>query len=412
MAFFVSSGSHGQKDRDRAMSESSKTDAKVILALSLVHFIGDFYVSFVSPLFPVFVERFSLTLAQVGLIAGVSRFLAFIVQPSAGYIADHYQTRFFVLGGPLLAIVFIPLVGVAPCFLVLLLFVSLGSIGSSLFHPTCAGMVSDYAGRHLGFSMSIFNLGGTVAFALGPLFITRIVESYGLQVSPFTMILGLAVMVVLIRIVPLPAGEELKDLGFIESLRQVLGQVWKSIAIIWIVMVLRSFVGQSFWTFMPVLFSQEGLSLASIGLIISLLTMAGALSGLVAGHVSDRIGYKPVFYLTHALTTPCLLMLLYLPSRWVYVSASLAGFFVMATLPLGVAMAQELAPKGRSMVSSLMMGLAFGAGGMMTPLTGQLADLYSIRTVLSVIAFIPLPTIAIIALLPGRKPGSPAAAIP
>ena len=390
------------------MSESSKTDAKVILGLCLVHFIGDFYISFVSPLFPVFVEKFSLTLAQVGLIAGVSRFLAFIVQPSAGYIADHYRTRFFVLGGPLLAIVFIPLVGVAPCFLVLLLFVSLGSIGSSLFHPTCAGMVSDHAGRNLGFSMSIFNLGGTVAFALGPLFITHIVESYGLQASPFTMILGLAVMVLLIKIVPLPQGEGLKDLGFIESLRQVLGQVWKSIAIIWIVMVLRSFVGQSFWTFMPVLFAQEGLSLTSIGLIVSLLTMAGAISGLIAGHLSDKIGYKPVFYLTHALTTPCLLMLLYLPSRWVYFSAPLAGFFVMATLPLGVAMAQELAPKGRSMVSSLMMGLAFGAGGMVTPLTGQLADLYSIRAVLGLIAFIPLPTIGVIALLPNRKPGSPA----
>jgi len=390
------------------MSENSKANAKVILGLALVHFIGDFYISFVSPLFPVFVEAFSLTLAQVGLIAGVSRFLAFIVQPSAGYIADHYRTRFFVLGGPLLAIVFIPLVGVAPSFLALLIFVSLGSIGSSLFHPTCAGMVSDYAGRHLGFSMSLFNLGGTVAFALGPLFITRIVESYGLRVSPFTMILGLAVMVLLIKIVPLPQGEGLKDLGFIESLKQVLGHVWKPILIIWLVMVLRSFVGQSFWTFMPVLFAAEGFSLASIGLIVSLLTMAGAASGLLAGHVSDKIGYKPIFYLTHALTTPCLLMLLYLPGRWVYLSAFLAGFFVMATLPLGVAMAQELVPTGRSMVSSLMMGLAFGVGGMMTPLTGQLADLYSIRAVLSVIAFIPLPTIGVIALLPSRKPGPPA----
>ena len=149
------------------MMEHRRTaDVRVIFALFLVHFTGDFYISFVSPLLPVFVEKFSLTLTQVGLMVGISRFLAFVVQPPVGYLADHYRTRFFVLAGPLLTIVFIPLVGIAPAFLSLILFISLGSIGSSMFHPTVAGMVSSYAGRHFGFSMSIFNMGGTLAFAV------------------------------------------------------------------------------------------------------------------------------------------------------------------------------------------------------------------------------------------------------
>jgi FSR family fosmidomycin resistance protein-like MFS transporter len=66
-------------------------------------------------------------------------------------------------------------------------------------------------------------------------------------------------------------------------------------------------------------------------------------------------------------------------------------------------MAQELAPKGRSMVSSLMMGLAFGTGGMMTPLTGKLADVFSIRPVLTLLALIPLLTTGLIAFLPERR---------
>lgn len=57
---------------------------KVIFSFTLVHFIGDFYVSFVIPILPVFVEKFSLTLAQVGLVVGISRLLAFIVQPPVG----------------------------------------------------------------------------------------------------------------------------------------------------------------------------------------------------------------------------------------------------------------------------------------------------------------------------------------
>jgi FSR family fosmidomycin resistance protein-like MFS transporter len=378
------------------MSEISKTSVKVIFALTLVHFIGDFYFSFVTPLLPVFVDRFSLTLTQVGLITGISRLLAFIVQPSVGYLADHYHTRFFVLGGPLLAVVSIPLVGVAPGFLVLILFICLGSIGSSMFHPTSAGMVSTYAGRHFGLSMSIFNMGGTLAFGVGPIFIAYFVSAYGLGASPFAMVLGLPVMLILFKIVPQPEGEGLGKLGFFGSIKEVLGTVWKSILLIWVVMVLRSFVGQSFLTFIPILLSKEGHSLVSIGAMVSLFTLAGAISGLLGGHLSDRFGYKPIFYVTHGLATPCLYLMLALRGKWVYLTVFMAG----------VAMAQELAPRGKSLVSSLMMGLAFGTGGMMTALTGKLADHFSIRPVLSCLVIIPFLTTGLIALVKEKKSSS------
>ena len=385
------------------MTETLKTDVKVIFTLTLVHFIGDFYGSFVTPLLPVFVQKFSLNLTQVGLITGISRILSFIVQPSVGYIADHYKTRSFVLGGPLLAIIFIPLIGISTGFLMVVFFISLGSIGSSMFHPTSAGMVSTYAGRNFGFSMSIFNAGGTLAFGIGPLFITSFVASYGLEATPFTMILGFAIMAFLFRVVPLPGGEGLKNLGFIGSIKEALGTVWKSIALIWVVMVLRAFVGQSFLTFIPVLFGKEGYSLVSIGTVVSLFVVAGAISGLLAGHFSDRFGYKPIFFATHGLATPSLYLLIHLSGNWIYPGVFLAGFFVLATLPLGVAMAQELAPRGKSMVSSLMMGLAVGTGGMMTALTGKLADMFSIRPVLSWLAIIPLLTTGFLALVHEKK---------
>lgn len=387
------------------MENPRTADIKVIFGLTLVHFTGDFYSSFITPLFPVFIEHFSLTLTQVGLIAGISRLLAFVVQPSVGYLAEQYRTRLFILGGPLLAIVFIPLVGIAPCFLVLLLFISLGSIGSSMFHPTTAGMVSSYSGQHFGLSLSIFSMGGTIAFAIGPLFITYLVSFYGLVASPFTMIFGLALMVLLLRIVPLPQGQGLESRGFINGIKEILGTVWRSIMLMVVVMVLRAFVAQSFLIFIPVLYTREGYSLISIGTMVSLFTVAGTISGLIAGHLSDRIGYKPIFYLAHSLTTPSLYLLLYLPGNWVYFSVSLAGFFAMATLPLGVAMAQEMAPKGRSMVSSLMMGFAFGLGGIMIPLTGKLAEIFSIRGVLVFLAIIPLLTTGLISLLPEKKSG-------
>jgi FSR family fosmidomycin resistance protein-like MFS transporter len=382
------------------MDHTGNTDIKVIIGLTLVHFIGDFYSSFINPLLPVFVQKYALTLTEVGLLAGLSRFLAFIVQPTVGYLADYYRTRFFILGGPFLAIVFIALVGVAPSYPILLVFISLGSIGSSMFHPSTAGMISTYAGRHFGLSMSVFNTGGTFAFGLGPIFITYLVGIYGLEASPVTMVFGLAIMMVLLKIVPPPHGEGLARLGFFGSLKEVLGSVWKPIVLIWVVMVLRAFVGHSFRTFLPVLYAQEGYALVAVGAIISLFTVAGAVSGLLAGHLSDRVGYKPIFYLAHGLTTPSLFLLLYLKGNWVFCAAFLAGFFAMATLPLGVAMAQELAPKGKSIVSSLMMGLAFGLGGILMPLTGKLAEIFSIRGVLLSLTILPCLTIFLIALLP------------
>ena len=385
------------------MEHSRNADIKVIFALTLVHFIGDFYYSFVNPLLPVFVDKFSLTLTQVGLIAGISRLLAFVVQPWVGYFADRFRTRFFVLGGPLLAVIFISLVGIAPNFLVLILFSSFGAIGTSMFHPTSAGMVSTHSGKHYGFSMSIFNLGGTLAFGVGPLFITYFVSTYGLEASPFTILFGLVVVAILFKIIPLPQQESLRNLSLIGTIKEVLGTVWRSIILIWVIMVLRSFVTQSFSTFIPVLYAKEGYSLVSIGSIVSVLTMGGAISGLLAGHLSDRIGYKPIFYFAHGLTTPSLYLLLYLPGNWVFFSAFLVGFFSMATLPLGLAMALELAPKGKSIIASLMMGLAFGTGGMITPLVGNLADIFSIRSVFFFLAIIPLLTVGLIFLLPEKK---------
>lgn len=73
---------------------------------------------------------------------------------------------------------------------------------------------------------------------------------------------------------------------------------------------------------------------------------------------------------------------------------------MFASLPLAVAMAQTLAPKGRSMVSSLMMGLAYGLGGLASPLIGRLADIYSIESVLLYLAFLPVISIILISKFP------------
>ena len=382
------------------MNDFTKANIKILFALTLVHFTGDFYSSFISPLYPLFIQKMGLSLAQVGIISGVARLLAFIVQPSVGYMADRYSTRHFILIGVLMPVIFIPLSGITPGFRTLLVVVTLGSIGSSMFHPSVTGLVPAYAGNQTGFAMSVFNTGGTFAFGIGPLFITWYAGRFGLSALPFTMAFGIMAAWYLYWTVPVPQSEGLRRLGFWGSLKESLGSVWKTIVCIWLVMVIRAVAGQSFLTFMSVYYVEKGFSVFSAGSLFSLFTVAGTVSGLTAGHLADHIGFKPVFIFAHALMTPVLILFLSLQGQWVYLGAIVAGALVLATLPLGVAMAQILAPKGKSMVASLMMGFAFGLGGIITPLVGKLADIYSIHSVLMGISFLPLLSLPLIFTFP------------
>jgi FSR family fosmidomycin resistance protein-like MFS transporter len=188
--------------------------------------------------------------------------------------------------------------------------------------------------------------------------------------------------------------------GFLETLRQTLGSVWQPILLIWIVMVMRALVGQSLMTFMPVLWVQKGHTIVSAGVLFSIFAISGTVAGILCGHLSDRMGYKRLLWITHGLMTPFLLVFLLVPGKWIYPATILAGGFNMASLPLGVVMAQKIAPKGRSMVASLMMGLAFGTGGIFSPIVGKLGDIFTIQSVLLILVCIPVLSLIPIYFIP------------
>jgi FSR family fosmidomycin resistance protein-like MFS transporter len=305
-------------------------------------------------------------------------------------------------------ILFIPLAGWTTGFYGLLLCLVIGSTGSSLFHPPVTGMVPLYAGRKLGLAMSIYNTAGTLAFAVGPIFITWYVARFGLGAMPATMAIGLLIWIYFYGVIPKPQGDDMAQYGFIETLRQTLGRVWRPILLIWIVMVMRALVGQSLMTFMPVLWVQKGHTIVSAGVLFSIFTLSGTVAGIVCGHLSDRMGYKKLLWFTHGLMTPLLIVFLLASGPWIYPATILAGGFNMASLPLGVVMAQKIAPRGRSMVASLMMGLAFGTGGILSPIVGKLGDLFSIQSVLMILVCIPLLSLIPLYFIPevGNQDGA------
>ncbi|MBW1993130.1 MAG: MFS transporter [Deltaproteobacteria bacterium] len=382
------------------MTRITKINKKAIFALFLVHFSGDFFLSFVRPLLPVLAKKFFLNLAQVGVITAVATLMGFLIQPVFGFMADRYRPRRILLVSSLMGAVCIPLVGVVPSFVIVLALIGLGSISSAIYHPTAAGMVSVFAGQHTGFSISIFGLVGILGFTLGPIVSSTFVSIYGLNLLPVTTIFGFFVFICLIILIPASKEETDKPKEALSAIRDTLGKVWIPVALIWILAVSRGFVEQTLLTFIPMLYSSEGHSLVSVGAIISLFTVGGSLSAIVCGHLVDRIGFKPVYYFSFGLSSPFLLLFIFGTGWWIYPLAFISGFLMLATLYPGVTLAQQVAPNNRSLVSSIVMGFAIGISGILMPLAGRLADAFGIRPVLSIIALIPFAALIAVRHLP------------
>ena len=385
------------------MIETTAINRKAIFALFLVHFIGDFFQSFIRPLLPVMANKFELSLAQVGLITGIATFMAFLIQPLFGYLADRYATRLILLIGSFAGAICIPMVGLAPYFWIVLLLIGLGSISSAVYHPTAAGMVSVYAGRRTGLAMSLFGLGGILGFTLGPIVCSGYVTFMGLRRLPILTVFGLLVFMILFIMIPTADVDDHHHSDFFNTLKESLGEAWKPVLLVWSIAFSRAFVEQSFLTFIPVLTAAEGYSLVSVGGIVSMFTVGGSISALICGHLVDRIGFKPVYFFSFALSSPSLLLFINADGRQIYPLAMLSGFFLLATLFPAVALAQKIAPRGRSLVSSIIMGLGMGTAGLMMPLTGMIADAFGIRTVLAFVGLIPLAALLLIRHLP--EPG-------
>ena len=76
---------------------------------------------------------------------------------------------------------------------------------------------------------------------------------------------------------------------------------------------------------------------------------------------------------------------------WVFVVlVSLGGFLMQSSLPVNVTFGQMIAPISAATVSSLMMGFAWGTGGLSVPFVGMLADRIGIEQTLIAMAFMPL----------------------
>jgi FSR family fosmidomycin resistance protein-like MFS transporter len=342
-----------------------------LAVLTLGHFTIDAYSSFFLPLLPLLSQRLGLNYAMVGGLTAMASMSSSFLQPLFGVLADRLRRPWFVALGPMIAAVFMASIGLAPSYPALVALLVLGGVGVAMFHPQTASLAGATSAQR-GLAMSWWVTGGTLGWALGPAYATAIVNRFGLDHTWLAAIPGLALCALLLawfgRVAPHAVAR--RERAAFRELRPVA----RSLAMIYFAVVCRSAVSAGFATFLPLWVHAHGGSVTRGGWITTSYLTLGSLGGFLGGWLADRFGGRRVVVASFATSAPFYAMFFLLPRAFA-LPALFVGYLVLqASLPVNVVLGQELSPRHSGIISSLLMGAAWGLGALLLYPVGLLAD--------------------------------------
>jgi len=378
-----------------------------ILRLASVHFVVDGYGNMLAPLLPLLLPRLDLTLAAAGTLTMLFQLAASVSQVGFGHLADRWRPRLLLLGGPMVSVVILSLVGTATSVWMLAAILVVGGLGGAAFHPPAAALAYRLGGTRPGLAMSVHITGGSLGFSLGPLLFAPFVERAGLPWTPVLALPGLLVVGTLLARVPAFTFPRAPSRGL-----RALRPYARPLTLLYFIVVLRTMTSISFATFMPVMLTRQGGTLAYAGMAVAAYLFASGIGGFLGGPAADRFGPRRVIALSLVLAVPFLLTAS-LSTGWPFlVLVAAGGFLLQSTLPVNVTFGQSLAPVSAATVASLMMGFAWGSGGVSVPFVGMVADRIGIEATLGAVSLVPLLAAALALALPERPPARFQAASP
>ncbi|HWE45265.1 MAG TPA: MFS transporter [Caulobacteraceae bacterium] len=381
----------------------------VLIAISACHLINDMMQSLLPAIYPGLKLSLGLSFGQIGLVTLVYQVTASILQPLIGLYADKRPTPMALPAGTLFSLAGLTVLSMAHAYPVVLLGGALLGMGSSVFHPESSRVARMAGGGRHGLAQSLFQVGGNIGSALGPLAAALVVGRWGQSSLVFFALLALLSGAILWNVglwykhhgmerlrAPRPAGHV--DLPK--------GAARKGIAIL-LALIFSKYVYlssiSSYYTFY--LIHRFGVSVQNAQLHLFVFLAAAAVGTLLGGPIGDRVGRKYVIWFSILGVLPFTLLLPHVDLFWTGPLTVVIGMILASAFSAIVVFAQELVPGRVGMISGLFFGLAFGVSGIGAGVLGLLADRAGIVTVYQVCAL--LPAIGLLAgLLPDLRKGT------
>lgn len=374
----------------------------VLGAISVAHLMNDMIQSILLAIYPMLKDSFSLSFAQIGLITLVYQLAASLLQPFIGFYTDRNPKPYSLPVGMGFTLAGLLLLSVAPSFGWLLVAAVLVGTGSSVFHPESSRVARMASGGRHGLAQSLFQVGGNVGSALGPLLAALFIIPHGQRSVAWFSLAALFGMVVLTGIGRWYAANRarLKPRARREGAGNGLtrNQVLGALGVLGLLVFSKYFYLaslNSYFTFY--LIDKFALSVREAQLYLFLFLAAVAVGTVVGGPVGDRIGRKIVIWVSILGVAPFTLLLPYANLFWTGVLVVVIGVVLASAFSAIVVYAQELVPGKVGMIAGLFFGFAFGMGGLGAAALGKLADATSIGYVYQVCAYLPL--LGIVAVL-------------
>ena len=366
-------------------------NSKPLFWLSGGHLVNDIYTGVLNPIMPFIAAKIGITMAAATIILTISHIFSSLLQPVFGFFADSITKRGFIFWGLILSSIFIPLSATTNKIYILILFIALGSIGSSLFHPQALGFTSTFA-QGSAKVMAVFLAMGTLGYSLGPVISSAITQVLGMKMMPFMSVLGIIWAVIMFKFVPKIASSQ-TPLSF-EEFKTAFARILtnKKLIILNLVAMLKTMVLSSGFILLPFLWKDMGYPPFYIGKALFLFIFAGGLASLSSAYAEKYIGSANVLYISMISTLPLIILFvmtyktLPLLSLVIFI---ITGYFTMLATPIVMVMAQNVLPEYKSIISGFINGFSWGIIAIVMSLLGFAAENFGIPNVLIFVAVIP-----------------------
>jgi len=398
-----------------AVPGALRHDVRVIGLISGAHGLSHFYQLVVAVLFPLIKEDLGVSYAALGAATAVYYTVSGVCQTLAGFAVDRYGARRILLAGLVLCSAGVLLAGLARNFEMLVVAFVVAGLGNSVFHPADFAILNARVDpKRLGYAFSFHGIGGTLGWALAPVFSYSLAASYGWHGALVAAsVLGL-VMIALLLVngdaVPGTARGRAAAVAAPTTLREdlrVLAAPAVLMCFLYFLLLAAALIGvQNFGVAGLVALYDAPVALASSALTAFLI--GGAAGILTGGYIAGRARRHDLVAAAGMATSGLAVLLLAsgsLSQALIAPVLAAAGFFSGMTNPSRDLLVRGATPAGASGKVYGFVYSGLDVGSMATPvLYGWMLDRALAAGVFYMVFAMLLATVATVLYLPARSP--------